>query len=126
MVFEAQPALSLSGTGWDVHSYNNGRGAVTSPLPDTQLTATFGTDGSIEGDSGCNSYHGSYTADGAALSIGPLATTRRACADDVMAQEQAFLTALQASTRYELVADRLTLRNDEGAIQVDFLPASSE
>ena len=59
---------------------------------------------------------------GRSLAIGPLATTRLACAEPVMDQEQAFLTALQASTRYELTADRLTLRNDDGAIQVDLLP----
>ena len=64
--------------------------------------------------------------DGTSVSIGPLTTTRLACADEVMEQEQAYLAALQASTQYELTADRLTLRNDDGAIQVDFLRALLE
>lgn len=124
MVFEPQPALSLDGTSWDVQSYNNGQQAVTTPLVGTSMTAVF-ADGIIAGDSGCNSYHATYTVDGTSISIGAMVSTRRACADDVMAQEQAFLTALQAATQYELTADRLTLRDDAGAIQVDLLPASS-
>ena len=126
MVFEPQPALSLSGTNWQVQSYNNGRGGVTTLLPETEMTATFGEDGVIDGSSGCNSYSGTYSVDESSVSIGPLTTTRQACADEVMEQEQAYLAALQASTQYELAADRLTLRNEDGAIQVDFLPARSE
>jgi heat shock protein HslJ len=46
-------------------------------------------------------------------------TTRRACTSEAAAaQEQAFLAALAASTRFELAADYLTLRNDAGATQV--------
>jgi heat shock protein HslJ len=127
MILEPQPVLSLTETNWQVHSYNNGVGgglaAVTSPVPDTELTAVFGDDGTVEGSAGCNSYSGKYSVDGTSMSIGALVTTRRACPEPVMVQEQAFLTALQASTQYELTADRLTLRDDDGAIQVDLLPA---
>jgi heat shock protein HslJ len=124
MLFEPQPTVSLSRSSWQVQSYNNGRGAVTTPLVDTEITATFGTDGTIAGNSGCNSYTGTYTVDGSALSVGSLATTTdQSCPDPVTQQEQAYLAALQAATQYSMTADRLTLRNDEGAIQVDFLPA---
>ena len=36
------------------------------------------------------------------------------------------LTALQAATQYSITADRLTLRNDEGAVQVGLLPATAD
>ena len=49
MVFEPQPAVALSGTSWHVLSYNNGRGAVTTLLPETAMTATFGDDGTSRG-----------------------------------------------------------------------------
>jgi len=123
MIFEPQPAPSLDGTNWQVLGYNNGRGAVTTPLLETEMNASFGPDGIISGSSGCNTYNGPYGVDEKSLSIGPLATTRLACDEPVMEQELAYLAALQASTRYELTADRLTLRNDDGAIQADFLPA---
>jgi len=38
-----------------------------------------------------------------------------------MEQEQAYLEALQAATQFKLTAERLTLRNDEAATQVDYL-----
>ncbi len=118
--------MSLTGTSWQVLAYNNGRGAVTTPLQDTEMTAVFGPDGTISGGSGCNSFTGSYSVDGSSLSIGSVATTQQTCPDPVMEQEQAYLTALQASTEYLLTADRLTLRNDDGATQVDFLPATTK
>ena len=126
MVFEPQPTQSLQETTWQVLTYNNGRGAVTTPLLETEMNALFGADGIISGSGGCNTYNGAYSVDGQSLSIGPLATTRLACDEAVMEQEQAYLTALQASTRYQLTADRLTLRNDDGATQVDYLAAPPE
>ena len=126
MLFEPQPTVSLTGTSWQVQAYNNGLGAVTTPLQDTEMTAVFGPDGTISGGSGCSSFTGSYSVDGSSLSIGSVATTQQTCPDPVMKQEQAYLTALQASTEYSLTADRLTLRNDDGATQVDFLPATTE
>jgi heat shock protein HslJ len=122
MIFEAQPSIALTGTSWLVQSYNNGAGGVTTLLPDTELTAAFGTDGTISGSAGCNTYSGTYTVEGTSISIGEVATTLRACAEDVMEQEQAYLAALQASTQFQLTPDRLTLRNDAGATQVNMVP----
>jgi heat shock protein HslJ len=128
MIFEAQPALSLGGTNWMVLAYNNGRGAVTTVQSGTAMTVDFGADGIVSGNAGCNTYSGSYSYsdDEKSVSIGPLATTRMACPEPVMAEEQAFLTALQASTQYEITSERLTLRNADGAIQVDLLPPSQD
>jgi heat shock protein HslJ len=122
MVFEAQPTLTVNGTSWDVQSYNNGRGAVTTLIPGTSMIVHFAEDGTISGSSGCNSYAGTYTVDGNSISISELATTRLACADDVMQQEQEFLAAMQASTTYALVPDRMSMRDDGGALQVDLIP----
>jgi heat shock protein HslJ len=122
MVFSPQPPASLSGFTWRVTGYNNGRQAVTSPVPGTVLTAVFGEDGTISGDSGCNNYTGPFTVAGSSMTIGPLASTRRAClSDEANAQEQAFLAALAATRTYELVGERLTLRDDSGATQVQLV-----
>jgi heat shock protein HslJ len=88
-------------------------------LADAELTALFGDDGGVSGNAGCNTYRGPYSISGDGITFGPLASTRRACTSDALnAQEQRFLAALGASTKYELVGDRLTLRNDVGATQV--------
>jgi heat shock protein HslJ len=40
-------------------------------------------------------------------------------AEGVMEQESQFLAAMQNSTRWEIRGDRLELRNEDGALQVD-------
>jgi heat shock protein HslJ len=122
MVFSPQPPVSLTGHTWQVLSVNNGRGAVASVAPETQLDATFDERGIVRGNTGCNTYRGLYTVTGSTIAFGPLVTTRRACLSEAAAaQEQIFLAALGASTRYELRGDRLTLRDDAGAAQVDLV-----
>jgi len=119
MVFDPQSPTALVGPTWIVTGVNNGRQAVVSTLAGTRLTIAFGADGRVSGDTGCNVFSGSYTLSGSSIAFGPIATTRRACAsDEANQQEQEFLAALAASTMYELVGDRLTLRDANGATQI--------
>src|SRR5262245_23765161 len=88
---------------------------LASVVPETQPDATFGDDGVVSGNTGCNSYRGLYTTTGVTIAIGSLVSTRRACPSEAAtAQEQAFLAALGESTGYELRVDRLTLRDAGG------------
>jgi heat shock protein HslJ len=122
MVFSPQPPVSLTGLAWQVVSVNNGRGGLASVLSETQLDATFSDQGIVSGTTGCNTYRGLYTVAAPMIAFGTLVSTRRACpSEEAALQEQAFLAALGASTRYELRGDRLTLRNDAGAAQVDMI-----
>lgn len=124
MVFEPQPAATLTGTPWRVTGVNNGRGGVASVVAGTELTASFGEDGVLTGNTGCNEYRGPYQQDGESVRMGPFASTRRAClSPEAGAQEQAFLTALASTSRIELGFDRLTLRNAAGATQVTMMRA---
>jgi len=122
MTFEPLPPASLVGVAWRVTGYNNGRGGVVSVVPATQLSATFGADSTLSGDTGCTTFRATYTLAGAMVTIGPIATTRRAClSDEASTQEQAFLAALGAASSYELVGDRLTLRDATGATQLSLV-----
>lgn len=116
LVYAAGPANPLEG-GWIVTGYNNGKQAVVSPMTGTTLTATFTAD-TVSGSAGCNDYNGPYTLDGDKVTIGPLATTRKACEQPVMDQETAFLTALQTPATVEQNGGIVTLRNAAGATQV--------
>jgi heat shock protein HslJ len=110
---------SLSGGTWLVTGINNGRGAVSSVVSETLVTAEFGDDGRLTGRTGCNDYLATYSADGSTISVGPVFTTRQACPSDAAAtQEQALLNALAAASTYEVSSDRATLRNDAGAAQL--------
>jgi heat shock protein HslJ len=103
----SQP-LVLEGPNWRLTSIVSGA-TVSSPLAGTMVNAEFSTDGTVVGSAGCNRYHGPFTGATDAFSIGPLATTKMMCADDVMAQEQAFLTAMGEVAGYTIAGATLTL-----------------
>ncbi len=116
LIYAAGPANPLEGE-WDVTGYNNGKEAVVSPVSGTTLTATF-TGDTVSGSAGCNDYNGPYKLDGDKVTIGPLATTRKACEQDMMDQETEFLTALQTPATVEQNGGIVTLRDAAGATQV--------
>jgi heat shock protein HslJ len=126
-VFNAQ-SNDLAGTSWIVTGYNNGKQAVVSVMAGTELTANFGTDGRLNGSSGCNTYNASYTTDGNKIAIGPAATTMMACEQAVMDQEQQYLAALATAATYRIDGSKLELRTADGALAVTFTkaPASSD
>ena len=116
LVFAPLESASLVGTNWSVLNYNNGKDALVSALLDTQITALFGEDGTMSGNSSCNTYSGPYKVDGQSIQIGPLASTMMACAEPegVMEQEAAYLAALEQATNYKVEGDQLTLMDDAG------------
>ncbi len=83
---------------------------------DVVATATFGSDGSLSGSGGCNTFAGAYTVDGATLTVGPLAATRAIC-DGASDTEDAYLDALQAATGWAVEGGTLTI---DGATQLVF------
>ncbi|HSN57381.1 MAG TPA: META domain-containing protein [Candidatus Sulfomarinibacteraceae bacterium] len=111
--FEREAPPRLEGVRWEVTGYNNGRQAVVSPMAGTRLTLEF-RDGQVSGDSGCNRFHGSFTVAGTALAIGPLATTRMACDDERMVQEQQFLAALASAATWDIVRGMLDIHRADG------------
>jgi heat shock protein HslJ len=120
-VYQAQ-SQDLAGTSWQVIGYNNGKGAVVSVMAGTTLTAEFGADGNLSGNSGCNTYNGPFTVTPDQIKIGPLATTRMACAEPagVMEQEALYLAALETAATYKIEGMRLQLRTADGALAADF------
>ena len=117
LAYGAASANPLEGE-WNVTGYNNGKQAVVSPITGTTLTATFTADGEVGGNAGCNSYSGPYKLDGTSLTVGPLATTMKACEQAIMDQETQFLAALQTPTKVEPSGATVTLRDASGATQV--------
>jgi heat shock protein HslJ len=127
LVYQAQ-SQDLSATSWDVIAYNNGKQAVTSVLADSTITANFGVDGTLSGNGGCNKYHGTYTATGKQIKIGPLASTRMACANPagIMEQEALYLAALQTVSTYKVEGTSLELRTKDGALAVQAVASMPE
>ena len=96
--------FALAGTTWRLVSL----GGVT---PAGQIpTLQLGADGSATGSTGCNSFIGRYSIDGATLVFSPLATTKRGCEPAIASQETAFVAAMTDITGWTIGADgRLVL-----------------
>lgn len=111
---------TLAGTSWSVTGYNNGKQAVTSVMNGTTLTMTFSADGKVNGSSGCNTYSGTYAAQGGTLTFGPAATTRRACTrpERIMEQEQQFLKTLGTIATAHFEGERMELRTASGSLAI--------
>ena len=70
----------------------------------------------IAGNAGCNRFFGRYTFDGAAIKIGPLASTRMACPAEVMEAEQAWLLMLESARSAEASGKELVLKDAAGFV----------
>lgn len=95
----------MAGASWDLSSL-----AGNPPLEGTSVTLAFGADGSLSGLDGCNNFSTTYTEDGSSLTIAqPMASTMMACEEPVMAQANAVVTALSATTTFSVANGELTL-----------------
>jgi heat shock protein HslJ len=106
--FQMAQASSLTGS-WRLANMT----APGSPMPmlpaaETGLTADF-ANGRISGSGGCNRFNGSYKTKGKQLSIGPLASTFKACEEGISRQESLYFKALEAAQRYEVNAQGLQI-----------------
>jgi len=105
-----QPAGGLVGPVWVAQEV-----AGAPAAGDVPITLQFGADGRASGRGGCNGYGGPYTLAGDALSFGPLAATKMACAPEAMDQEQRYFDALAKVKRYAVADDgALLLVTEEG------------
>lgn len=116
--FMAQ-SQALPGTRWEVTGINNGRQAVVSVQTGTRVTLAFDGQGRVSGSAGCNRFTARFEAGPGTVRIEAPAATRMACPEpSVMAQEQAFLRALEAARTARIEANELELRGADGALQV--------
>ena len=104
-------ASSLAGTAWDLTAFEGAAVQV-----EGVSWIAFAEGGQSTGSGGCNDFNGPYTEDGESLTIGPLASTLRACADPAVSdQETAFYAALEATERFSVSGSELTLQDGDGS-----------
>ena len=118
-VVHANVSNSVLVGDWEITGYLNAdKSAFVSALGgDAAPTASFAEDGTVSGNAGCNTYNGPWTQsdDRTDISVGPLASTRMACADqDANDQETSLLQALEASVSADVTTHAATFYNDDG------------
>ena len=96
-----------------------------SPLPGTEITASFSADGSVSGNAGCNGFQGSYQSGDGALSFGLMAITQMACPEPegVLEQETRFFNMLNQADEYRMSGGNLILTTPSGE-QLLFSPSA--
>ena len=110
---------SLIGPTWQLAAFGSDEGEQP-VTQDTEITAEFSDEGRIAGSAGCNRYFGSYEQSEDALTISQVGSTRMACPEPLMNQEDRFLTALKTVARWERHGNRLDLLDAAGSLLLRF------
>ncbi len=105
------PKRLIMGTEWVVEDIA-GRDLVRKSRATMQLLQ----DGTIAGTGSCNRYTGHWSLNGETLEVGKLATTRKACPPELMAQEERFLRLLESARAFDISPQgALLISTDTGA-----------
>ena len=90
--------------------------AIRSVVVGTDLTADFAADGTISGNTGCNSFRGDYTLEGEKLRVGPLTATEVTCpTKEASEQEAGYLAALESAAQIAQASPGTHVAELEGA-----------
>lgn len=109
-------APALAGTRWRLEDL-----AGAGVIDDAQATLEFVEGGRVAGNTSCNRFTGTVTISGNTIAFGPLAATRRACAEAVMNQESRYLAALGQARRFEVSGSTLLIHPADGGPPLRFV-----
>lgn len=112
VTFDEIADAPIEGTTWVVTG-TVANEAVASVPAGAEATLTI-TDGSAAIASGCNTGSGDVEVTETTLTFGPVATTRMACADDLMALEASVLGVLDGTVDYQIHGDSLLITSTSG------------
>jgi putative lipoprotein len=123
----AMPAAAPSGdsemaTGTSAMIFGTSWRAVEidgTPVADgVEITLMVDQAGGLTGRSGCNRYFGQAEIDGVRIGIGGLGTTRMACPEPMMAEEQRYLAAVESVAGWRIEGEALLLSDEEGTVRL--------
>ncbi len=103
-----QADASIEGTKWVLTGTVANEGV--SSLPSGAVGSLTITDGQAAVETGCNNGSGAVEIGDGILTFGPLATTRKACSDELNALEATTLSVLDAEVTWTISGDSLSLR----------------
>jgi heat shock protein HslJ len=115
----------LAGTTWKLASY----GPISAPTlavtgVETQLT--FGADGKMSGNLGCNSMGGDYSVTNQSITFGSVFMTEMACDEPRMSQEGAAFQVLQDTATFKINGNTLTIISSDGSNILTFVAIASK
>ena len=114
---DMKPDVTLTNTYWKLVELN---GMAVSPGEDRELHMILRGEDQVGGYAGCNQFTGSVTVSGEGIAFGPIASTRRMCAEG-MQQEDAFLQALESAHRFDISGEDLAIETANGEVTMRFV-----
>ncbi len=100
---------------WELTSYGPAN-AQTPSVGDAGAELTFKEDGTVTGNSGCNSLGGNYTVKGDQVTFKQIISTLMACDDPRMAQEAVVQKVLTDTATLKIEGNTLTLMKNNMAL----------
>ena len=88
-------------------------------------TLLIAEDGKVSGNAGCNGFFGSAIIDNDAIAFGNIGSTRKACPEPAMGQEDRMLRALDNARGYRLYEKDLLLLDAGGKTVLRFTEGES-
>jgi heat shock protein HslJ len=110
--------VDLENTQWQLVIWEKVGEQNMTPLPNSNITLNFDPENKVNGFAGCNNFMSGYSIEGEMIKIELVASTMKACEEDLMSQEMKFTTALTKITRYKINAQNqleIYYTTDEGA-----------
>ncbi len=112
------PSPSLAGVTWLLDDWLAGT-EMNPRVANSWPTLWF--DGTtVNGSSGCNRVHGTYSLDGDAISFADFAPMNRMCIQGLDAQQQAILEGLTSAATIELGSGTLAILDAAGTVHLDY------
>lgn len=103
----------MENTLWNLVSF--GETGAETPLVQGSVINLLLAAGQAAGSGGCNMYGGTYTIEGSNISFGAITSTKRACTDaQVTEQETRYFQALDTASEYIVEGDQLRITYDDG------------
>ena len=93
---------------------------------DSGIFIQFEVDGSVSGNSGCNSFFGSLEKSDSGIGMGQLGSTRKACAGPSMSLEATFLEAITQTDDIKSGGGTMRLLDSDGDVLAEFVDGAGE
>jgi heat shock protein HslJ len=114
----SDPDAALTGTKWTVNAIGDGK-AAAAPLPKEaagKAHLTFGKDGTVHGNLGCNNVSAKADVRDGTITLGTPRTTRMMCEGPTGETEKKLLKLFDGKVDYRLGHSGLTLTADDGTV----------
>ena len=107
-------AAVVEGTQWKLQSLTRADSTVTTVSDPDRFTLTFNDGNKITVRADCNNAFGGFTANGNAISVGPMASTKAYCSSAPFDGE--YLTALSGDSTLAATATTLVMSSSRGRL----------